>query len=136
MSKYSIGQPDLNGLVWIEDIENGKVFNGYDFMGSVIWEDYGEDACWMTPEEAEQIVSDLEAADEPAEHQQKILVVLHNTDTHCIFHELMWTYQFQDHMEGWKGLSHMKVLSAIPVDDPEAFIHEDINDLTSARYQH
>lgn len=63
MSKYSIGQPDLNGLVWIEDIENGKGFNGYDFMGSVIWEDYGGDACWMTIEEAEQTIKDLESAD-------------------------------------------------------------------------
>ena len=67
MSKYRIGQPDLNGLVWIEDTENEKVFNGYDFMGSVNWEDYGGDAYWAEPDEAEQIVKDLEAADEPAE---------------------------------------------------------------------
>ena len=59
MSKYRIGEPDLNGLVWIDDMENGKVFNGYDFMGSVIWEDYGGDGYWMDPEEAEQIISYL-----------------------------------------------------------------------------
>lgn len=64
MSKYRIGQPDLNGKVWIEDMEAGKVFNGYDFMGSVNWEDYGGDAYWADPEEAEQIVADLESADE------------------------------------------------------------------------
>ena len=57
----------MNGKVWIEDMEAGKVFNGYDFMGSVEWEDYGGDACWMEPDEAEQIIKDLEAADEPAE---------------------------------------------------------------------
>lgn len=62
-SKYLIGEPDLNGLVWIEDTENGKVFNGYDFMGSVNWEDYGGDAYWCEPEEAMMIISDLVAAD-------------------------------------------------------------------------
>ena len=67
MTKYRINQPDLSGKVWIEDLENGKVFNGYDFMGSVNWEDYGGDAYWADPDEAEQIVRDLEAADEPAE---------------------------------------------------------------------
>ena len=61
--KYRIGEPDLNGLVWIEDMEAGKVFNGYDFMGSVNWEDYGGDACWMDPEEAQEIVRDLILAD-------------------------------------------------------------------------
>lgn len=73
MSKYSIGQPDITGRVWIEDIENGKVFNGYDFMGSIDWVDYGGDACWMTPEEAEQIISDLEAADESEQPADPIL---------------------------------------------------------------
>lgn len=63
MGKYRIGEPDLNGLVWIEDMENGKVFNGYDFMGSVDWQDYGEDGCWLEPEEAEQIIEDLLAAE-------------------------------------------------------------------------
>jgi hypothetical protein len=67
MSKYRISQPDLSGIVYVEDIENGKVFNGYDFMGSVDWVDYGEDCCWMQPDEAVQIISDLESADEPAE---------------------------------------------------------------------
>lgn len=61
--KYRIGESDLNGLVWIEDMENGKVFNGYDFMGSVNWEDYGGDAYWCEPEEAMMIISDLVAAD-------------------------------------------------------------------------
>lgn len=70
MSKYRIGQPDLNGLVWIEDTESEKVFNGYDFMGSVNWEDYGGDAYWAEPDEAEQIIQDLEAADDPAEPNQ------------------------------------------------------------------
>ena len=70
MSKYRIGQPDLNGKVWIEDMETGKAFNGYDFMGSVIWEDYGGDAYWAEPEEAEQIIKDLESADEPAEPEK------------------------------------------------------------------
>lgn len=64
MSKYRIHEPDLNGKVWIEDMENEKAFNGYDFMGSVIWVDYGEDGYWAEPDEAEQIVKDLEAADD------------------------------------------------------------------------
>ena len=63
MAWYRIGDPDLNGKVYIEDLDAGKVFNGYDFMGSVIWEDYGGDAYWMEPDEAEQIIRDLEAAD-------------------------------------------------------------------------
>lgn len=66
MSKYRIVTAELNGETrcWIDDMENGKVFNGYDFMGSVNWEDYGGDAYWADPDEAEQIIRDLEAADE------------------------------------------------------------------------
>lgn len=71
MSKYMIEQPDLNGKVWIRDIENEKAFNGYDFMGSVNWEDLGGDAYWMDPEEAKQILADLEAADAPTEDPAK-----------------------------------------------------------------
>lgn len=63
MSKYRIAEPDMNGKVWIEDMEAGKVFNGYDFMGSVNWEDYGGDAYWMDQDEAETVLADLEAAD-------------------------------------------------------------------------
>lgn len=66
MAWYIIGDPDRNGKVYIDDKEAGKVFNGYDFMGSATWEDYGGDAYWMDPEEAEQIIKDLEAADAPA----------------------------------------------------------------------
>lgn len=69
MSKYEIGQPDINGLVWIKDVENEKAFNGYDFMGSVMWVDCCDGDFWCEPEEAEQIVRDLEAADEPDDEE-------------------------------------------------------------------
>ena len=72
MSKYRINQADQNGLVWIEDMESGKVFNGYDFMGSVNWEDYGGDAYWADPEEAEQIVKDLESSDDDIEPEKRV----------------------------------------------------------------
>ena len=63
MSKYRIAEPDMNGKAWIEDMEAGKVFNGYDFMGSVIWEDYGGDAYWMDQDEAETVLADLESTE-------------------------------------------------------------------------
>lgn len=71
MSKYRIAEPDMNVKVWIEDMEAGKVFNGYDFMGSIIWEDYGEDAYWMEQDEAETILADLEAADYDLDQEER-----------------------------------------------------------------
>lgn len=56
--------------------ENGLYFAGYDFMGSVDWEEDVMDAYYMDIEEARMIVKDLVAADEP-EEPEKIVI---NTD--------------------------------------------------------
>ena len=76
MSKYQIvSAPTNDGLFginpdWlIKDSETGKYFNGYDFMGSVEWVNIGEAYC-MSKDEAQGIVKDLEASDEPAEPEK------------------------------------------------------------------
>lgn len=43
---------------------DGKYFGGYDFMGSINWNDSTYDAVLMDQDEAEQIIADLESADE------------------------------------------------------------------------
>lgn len=69
MSKYQIESKMDNGEWFsiIYNTENGKYFAGYDFMGSVEWETYHEDAYLMDSAEAYQIVADLESADMPCE---------------------------------------------------------------------
>lgn len=62
MSKYTIIN-NPNGYS-IFNNEAGLFFNGYDFMGSVNWED---EEMTMEISEAQQIVKDLESADEPEE---------------------------------------------------------------------
>ena len=68
MSKYSTIIAS-NGFAVGTIIKNdsGKYFGGYDFMGSINWKDGTYDAVLMDDDEAEQIIADLEAADEPAE---------------------------------------------------------------------
>ena len=63
MKKYEIINHE--GGYAIYSSEESAFFAGYDFMGSVDWEKIPTIKCLMTKEEAEQIVSDLEAADEP-----------------------------------------------------------------------
>lgn len=65
MSKYEIVNHE--GGFAIYSNEESAFFAGYAFMGSVDWEKIPTIKCLMTKEEAEQIVSDLESADEPAE---------------------------------------------------------------------
>ena len=68
MSKYSTIIAS-NGFAVGTIIKNdsGKYFGGYDFMGSINWKDGTYDAVLMDDDEAEQIIKDLEASDEPAE---------------------------------------------------------------------
>ena len=68
MSKYSTIHAS-NGFAEGTILKNdsGKYFGGYDFMGSVNWLETTYDAVLMDDDEAEQIISDLEAADEPDE---------------------------------------------------------------------
>ena len=72
MSKYEISKirsMDDEVRFVIYNKEEQAFFAGYDFMGSVDWE-YSKvpsEACELTAEDdPEQIVADLEAADEPA----------------------------------------------------------------------
>lgn len=44
--------------------EEGRFFAGYDFMGSADWAEKTSEAYRMNPEEALQIKSDLEAAED------------------------------------------------------------------------
>lgn len=63
MKKYTIVSNEC--LYAIYSSEESAFFAGYDFMGSVNWEKLPTEEFCMTKEEAEQIVLDLEAADEP-----------------------------------------------------------------------
>lgn len=79
MSKYEICGPAKDcALIRTKVHANNyggwkyQYFAGYDPMGSVDWVDCGGDAYWATPEEAKQIVKDLEAADEPVETAKRI----------------------------------------------------------------
>lgn len=56
----------------ITNVQTGKFFGGYDFMGSVDWLDSDDDAYRMDLEEAKQIISDLEAADEPIVETEEV----------------------------------------------------------------
>lgn len=68
MSKYSIIRN--GGKTMIQDNETGMYFAGYDFMGGVEWrEEITPDCILAQYEDADQIVKDLEAADEPAEEE-------------------------------------------------------------------
>ena len=60
MSKYSTITTS-NGFATgtIIKSDSGKYFAGYDFMGSVNWNDTCYDAVLMDQEEAEQIIRDL-----------------------------------------------------------------------------
>lgn len=63
MTKYKIVSNEDRFAIYSS--EESAFFAGYDFMGSVNWEKIPTDECCMTKEEAEDIVRDLEAADEP-----------------------------------------------------------------------
>ena len=54
-------------IVFVDLGNDVEFFAGYDFMGSVIWVDDRHEALAMDPDEAQQILEDLEAADEPSE---------------------------------------------------------------------
>lgn len=76
MSKYEISKirsMDNEVRFVIYNKEEQAFFAGYDFMGSVDWE-YSKvpsEACELTAEDdPEQIVADLESADEPAEPEE------------------------------------------------------------------
>ena len=58
----------------IYSTEEAAFFAGYDFMGSVNWEKIPSHECELTKEDdPEQIVRDLEAADEPTDDPEKKL---------------------------------------------------------------
>ena len=68
IGKQTIYTGDTKQVIVNKDLN--AYFCGYDFMGSVEWKYDIMEAYYMDLEEAEQIVSDLEAADEPAEAEQ------------------------------------------------------------------
>ena len=85
MSKYHVAEAIGRWFV-IMDTDDNKYanhlyFKGYDFMGSVIWEkQFSFDYALSSREEAEQIISDLESADEPAEPAKPAKQIVINTD--------------------------------------------------------
>ena len=75
MSKYEIKtvhhSDGSDDTFVIYSFEESAFFAGYDFMGSVNWEKIPSTECELTEEDdPEQIVKDLEAADEPAEPEE------------------------------------------------------------------
>lgn len=72
MDKYttvyvgSIDRTDDNKAYTVMRKEDGYFFRGYDFMGSVNWDEKYDPYENMTKDEAQQIISDLVSADEPA----------------------------------------------------------------------
>ena len=82
MSKYGIcyiGSIDRGNATKTHAVvrySDGMFFRGYDFMGSANWaEKYSLEEA-MTEDEAKQIVSDLEAADEDDEKPTALEIVL------------------------------------------------------------
>ena len=79
MKKYTIEKTKNTKRTWymIYDRENKKYFAGYDFMCSVNWVENpnGNNAkdCFLTEEEAEQIVKDLESMETSAINRQEII---------------------------------------------------------------
>ena len=76
MANYKITEAAGSYFVIMDSTDNQydtKVyFAGYDAMGSVIWEKrFSFDYALSGREEAEQIIKDLKAADEPAEPEAK-----------------------------------------------------------------
>ena len=70
MSKYSIIRN--GGKTRIQDNETGMFFAGYIYMGGAEWRDEDHPDCVLAQyEDADQIVLDLEAADEPEEDPAK-----------------------------------------------------------------
>ena len=70
MSKYEIITVHDWDNIWyaIFDTEGAQYFAGYDFMGSVNWQSCISPECYISEEdEAEQIIRDLESADEETE---------------------------------------------------------------------
>ena len=68
MKSFEIMKVDNSGNIQYLLISNltGKYFAGYDFMGSVNWQDEITDECYLTSrDEAHQIARDLVAAGEP-----------------------------------------------------------------------
>lgn len=102
-----------------------EYFTGYDYMGSANWTDscISKSIQEMDKDEAEQICKDLEAADDLAD-SERFLVTMHNTDTHCIFHELMLPEQFKEFMTDHSTMDYIKILSVVQIDDQQAFIHK------------
>jgi hypothetical protein len=74
MSKYEIKtvhNTDREDTFVIYSTEESAFFAGYDFMGSVNWEKIPSHECELTKEDdPEQIVRDLESADEPASPEE------------------------------------------------------------------
>ena len=68
MKKYEIINNE--GRYAIYSSEESAFFAGYDFMGSVDWVKIPTIECCMDLDEAEAIVADLEAADDPEEPEE------------------------------------------------------------------
>lgn len=67
MAKYEIIRREDGNSV-IMDTETKQYFAGYDFMGSIDWKDEIDCDCLLPDyEDVEQLVRDMESADEPAE---------------------------------------------------------------------
>ena len=96
MSKYEISQirsMDNEVRFVIYNKEERAFFAGYDFMGSVEWEysHVPSEACELTAEDdPEQIVKDLEAADEPAEPENPMKLTKDQITTLNIMAKTNW----------------------------------------------
>lgn len=132
MSKYEIKtvhNADKEDTFVIYSLEESAFFAGYDFMGSVNWEKIPNHDCELTAEDdPEQIVRDLESADEPdfpAEKEYLLKTVCEDIKQSSIktgkqiadIYEMDQIAGIFAHMEVW-DLDTMKKISLLDLVSP------------------
>ena len=149
MKKYEIVNNE--GIYAIYSSEESAFFAGYDFMGSINWVKIPDVSCWMGREEAEQIVSDLESADEPAEYPVKdqkqyimrtwiagdlgVDVVTAKELAHC--YEMNEECGIYGKMEAWdpETMQQINLLELVqPIIDQEHWIEEEYRSCCENEY--
>ena len=103
MNKYEVKTVHNNGsedTYVIYSTEEAAFFAGYDPMGSVNWVKIPTRECELTKEDdPEQIVADLESADEPAENPERALYFIQIRYDGETFSHIMTGREFADRYE-------------------------------------
>lgn len=111
MSKYEIKtvhhSDGSNDTFVIYSKEESAFFAGYDFMGSVNWAKFPSSQCELTADDdPQQIVRDLESADEHAEAMCFNLI------------RIIWYDKEQHTTEGFKSISFRCINQTFPSASP------------------